>query len=346
MKVSYSLAELARRLGAELVGDGSIVIQRIAALDNARAGDLVAIAQKKYTQSLERLHASAVIVGPELRDRVALPRLISANPYAAFARALALFHPQPKPVAGTHATAVIEPTAQVHPSCEIGAHVVVGARACIGANCMVAPGVCIGNDVSIGEESLIHANATIYHGCRIGARAIIHSGAVIGADGFGLAAEQGRWTKIPQIGAVFIGDDVEIGANTTIDRGTLDDTIIEDGVKLDNQIQIAHNVRVGAHTAIAACVGIAGSTKIGRHCTIGGAAGIIGHLEIADKVCISAFTLVAKSIDEPGTYTGTPPFMKHRDWLKNSALVRNLAALEKRLRALEQGHLRGKGTDQ
>ena len=336
MTKSYSLTELAQRLGAELVGDGSIVVRRVTTPENATAGDLVAIARQKYTTSLDRLGASAVIVGPELRDRIALPRLISANPYAAFARALALFHPRRKPVPGVHATAVLDSTAQVDPSCEIGAHVVVGARAHIGANCIVAPGCFIGDDVHIGDDTLINATVTIYTGCQIGARAIIHSGAVIGADGFGLAAEEGRWTKIPQVGAVTIGDDVEVGANTTIDRGTIDDTVIEDGVKLDNQIQIAHNVRIGAHTAIAACVGIAGSTKIGRHCTIGGAAGIIGHLEIADNVCISAFTLVAKSIDEPGTYTGTPPLMKHRDWLKNSALARNLAAMEKRLRALEQ----------
>lgn len=337
MTKSYSLTELAQRLDAELDGDGSVVIRRVTTLEHATTGDLVAIVQQKYTKSLDRLHASAVIVGPELRNRIALPRLISTNPYAAFARALTLFHPPRKPVPGVHATAVIDSTAQVDPSCEIGAHVVVGARARIGANCIVAPGCFIGDDVSIGNDSLIYATVTIYAGCQIGARAIIHSGAVIGADGFGLAAEDGRWTKIPQVGAVAIGDDVEVGANTTIDRGTINDTIIEDGVKLDNQIQIAHNVRIGAHTAIAACVGIAGSTKIGRNCTIGGAAGIIGHLEIADKVCISAFTLVAKSIDEPGTYTGTPPFMKHRDWLKNSALARNLAAMEKRLRALEQG---------
>lgn len=345
MTVSYNLSELAERLGAELVGDGTVRIHRVATLESASAGDLVAIAQRKYSKSLDTLKASAAIVGPELRDTLALPRLVSNNPYAAFARALTLFHPRRAPQPGTHPSAVIDASAQAHPSSEIGAYVVIGARATVAAGCIIGSGVQISDDVSIGENSLIHSGVTIYAGCRIGARAIIHSGAIIGADGFGLAPEDGRWLKIPQVGAVTVGDDVEIGANTTIDRGTLEDTVIEDGVKLDNQIQIAHNVRIGAHTAIAACVGIAGSTTIGRHCTIGGAAGIIGHLEIADHVCVSAFTLISKSIREPGTYTSTPPFMKHRDWLKNSALARNLELLEKRLRALEQRTISPDDTD-
>lgn len=336
MTKTYSLSELAERLGAELVGDGSVKIKRVATLESAGAGDIVALAQQRYTESLGSLQASAAIVGPQLRDVLTLPRLISANPYATFAHVLALFHPHRKPTSGIHLTAVIGASTEVDPACEIGAYVFIGARARIGASCIISAGVSIGDDVVIGAESIIHAGVVIYPGCRIGARAIIHAGAVIGADGFGLAAEDGRWTKIPQVAAVTIGDDVEIGANTTIDCGTLEDTVIEDGVKLDSQIQVAHNVRVGAHTAIAACVGIAGSTKIGRHCVIGGAAGIIGHLEIADHVKISAFTLISKSIREPGTYTSTPPFMKHRDWLKNSVLARNLERLEKRLRALEQ----------
>lgn len=346
MKKSYSLAELSDYLDAELIGDGSVSIFRVAPLEHARSGDLVAIAQHKYSKSLDGLQASAAIVGLPLRDALALPRLVSANPYASFARALALFHPQRIPVAGIHATAIIAPSAKIDASNEIGPHVVIGARTRIGAGSIIGAGAVIGDDVSIGENSLIHAGVVIYTACRIGARAIIHSGAVIGADGFGLAPEHGRWIKIPQVAAVTIGDDVEIGANTTIDRGTLEDTVIEDGAKLDNQIQIAHNVRIGAHTAIAACVGIAGSTKIGSHCMIGGAAGIIGHLEIADHVTISAFTLISKSIHEAGTYTSTPPFMKHRDWLKNSALARNLEGLEKRLRALELGSGDSTDTDQ
>lgn len=339
MTKSYSLAELAQYLGAELIGNGNVRIERVAPLEKARAGDIVAIAQKKYTKSLASLSASAVVVSPQLETAVALPRLISDNPYAAFARLLALFHPQRQACAGIHPAAVIDSSAHVDSSSEVGPHVVIGARAKIGPACIIAASAVIGDDVVIGAQCTLNAGVIIYSGCRVGERVIIHSGAVIGSDGFGLAPEGGRWIKIPQIGAVAIGNDVEIGANTTIDRGTLEDTVIEEGVKLDNQIQIAHNVHIGAHTAIAACVGIAGSTKIGRHCTIGGAAGIIGHLEICDHVCVSAFTLISKSIQEPGTYTSTPPFMKHRDWLKNSVLARNLNALEKRLHALEQQSL-------
>jgi UDP-3-O-[3-hydroxymyristoyl] glucosamine N-acyltransferase len=188
----------------------------------------------------------------------------------------------------------------------------------------------------IGAGSRLYANVSVYHGCVIGKRVILHAGAVIGADGFGIAEEEGRWVKVPQVGRVVIGDDVEIGANTTVDRGALDDTVIEDGVKLDNQIQVAHNVRIGAHTAIAACTGIAGSAKIGRHCRIGGASGIAGHITIADRVEISTYTLITKSIDRPGTYTGAYAFEPHRDWLRNAAQLRHLAELARRVRGLEK----------
>lgn len=336
MTLTYTLADLAARLNTEMRGDGTISIRAVAPLERAGPGELAAVVDRKYLRRLEQANPAALIVSTAVADLVTLPCLISENPYATLARAIALFHPARAVRAGIDASARIEPTAHIDPQAEIGPHVSVGARAVVGAGCVIHAGVHIGDDVSLGEHSVLHAGVIIYAGCAIGRRVIVHGGAVIGADGFGLAPENGRWLKIPQVGGVLIGDDVEIGANTTIDRGTLDDTVIEEGVKLDNQIQIAHNVRIGAHTAIAACVGIAGSTKIGRHCTIGGAAGIIGHLEIADHVRISAFSLVAKSISEPGTYTSTPALLKHADWLRNSAVARNLTELERRVRALER----------
>lgn len=335
MTLTYTLAELAARLGAQVRGDGETRIHGIAPLERAESGELAALIDRKYLRLLHASNPSALITAPELATQVQQPCLISDNPYATFARALALFYPSPAARPGIDTSARIDATASVSSEAQIGAHVSIGARAVIGTGSIVHAGVHIADDVTIGEHSVLHAGVIIYAGCVIGQRVIVHSGAVIGADGFGLAPEGGRWVKIPQVGKVVVGDDVEIGANTTIDRGTLDDTVIEEGAKLDNQIQIAHNVRIGAHTAIAACVGIAGSTRIGRHCTIGGAAGIIGHLDITDNVRISAFSLVAKSISEPGTYTSTPVLLKHADWLRNSAVARNLIELERRVRALE-----------
>lgn len=343
MTLTYTLADLAARLDTGIRGDPTIAIRGVAPLERAGAGELAAAMDRKYLRLLEHAHPAALIVSPELADLIALPCLISENPYATFARAIALFHPARTVQPGIDPSARVDSTANVDAEAEIGPHVSVGARAVIGKACVIHAGVHIGDEVTIDEDAVLHAGVIIYDGCTLGRRVIVHSGAVIGADGFGLAPEDGRWVKIPQVGRVVIGDDVEIGANTTIDRGTLDDTVIEEGVKLDNQIQIAHNVRIGAHTAIAACVGIAGSTKIGRHCTIGGAAGIIGHLEITDHVRISAFSLVAKSISEPGTYTSAPALLKHADWLRNSAVARNLTELDRRVRTLER---RGAGDDE
>ena len=224
----------------------------------------------------------------------------------------------------------IAASARIGPGCHIGKRAEVGERACIDAGCA------IGDEVRIGEGSRLYPSVVVYARCVIGRRAVVHSGAVIGADGFGMALDAGQWLKIPQIGRAIIGDDVEIGANTTIDRGALDDTLIEDGVKLDNQIQIGHNVRVGAHTAMAGCVGIAGSARIGRHCTLGGGAIVLGHLELADGVHISAGTLVTKSITRPGTYTGVYPLQENRDWSRTAVLLRNIDRLEERIRVLER----------
>lgn len=331
-----SLAEIAGRLGGELLGGPETIIRRVATLENATSDAIAFFANARYTGQLKATRAGAVIIGVPLRDSVDLPRIVAANPYAYFARVSALFHSLPPGEEGVHASAVVHPGADIGAGARIGPGVVVERDARIGAGCIIGAGTYIGNGVILGDDALLYPNVTVYHGCVLGKRIIVHSGAVIGADGFGIAMDEGRWIKVPQIGHVIIGDDVEVGANTTIDRGAIDDTIIEDGVKLDNQIQIAHNVRIGAHTAIAACVGIAGSSRIGRHCRIGGASGIAGHITVADNVEISAHTLITKSIAEPGTYTGAYPFSGNREWRRNAVGLRNLGELAARVKALEQ----------
>lgn len=341
---AYTLAEIAEKIGGTLVGDGNVTIRRVATLANAGEGDLSFVANPKYRGQLATTKASAVIVGKRDRDAAALPRIVCDNPYAGYAKTTSLFNPLAKPAPGIHPTAVVGNGARIAPSASIGPYAVLGDGVEIGAGAVIGSGCHIGDRATIGDETHLYPNVVIYHDCHLGQRGIIHSGAVIGADGFGLANEQGRWLKIQQIGRVLIGDDVEIGANTTIDRGALDDTVIEEGVKLDNQIQIAHNVRIGAHTAMAGCVGVAGSTKIGRYCTVAGSAMIIGHLEIADHVNISVGTLVTKSISEPGTYTSSIPCLPHREWLKNAAQLHHLTELAERVKQLEQKISEGKSS--
>jgi UDP-3-O-[3-hydroxymyristoyl] glucosamine N-acyltransferase len=239
-------------------------------------------------------------------------------------------------MSGIHPSAWVSPHAVISPTASIGPHVSIDAEAIIGDAVVIEAGTSVGRGVTIGDGSLIHANVSIYDYCVIGQRAIIHSGAVIGADGFGFANERGAWIKIPQTGRVLIGDDVEIGANTSIDRGALADTIIENGVKLDNQIQIGHNCHIGEHTAMAGCVGVAGSAKIGKHCTFGGAAMVLGHLTIVDNVHISSGSMVSRSILEPGQYTGFYPLAKNADWEKTAAIVRNLSGMREKIRQLEK----------
>lgn len=331
----FRLDEIVARFGGELIGDGALRVRQVATLESARADQIAFLANPKYRKQLQATHAGAVILSPAAADACSLPHIVCSNPYAYFARVAQLLNPQEAARAGAHPSSVVE--AGPLPGVSVGACAHIGPDVKIGEGTTIGPGCSIGRGVAIGAGSLLHANVTVYPGCVIGARAIIHSGAVIGADGFGIAREEdGSWTKIPQLGRVIIGNDVEIGANTTIDRGALDDTIIEDGVKLDNQIQIGHNVRVGAHTAMAGCVGIAGSARIGRRCTVGGGAIILGHLAIADDVNISAATLVTKSITEPGTYTGAMPFGAHRDWMKNAAHLRKLDAMADKIRELER----------
>ena len=315
---AVSLAELARRTGARVEGDAAFAVTRVATLADAQGDEIAFLANPKYRAEVAASRAGAVILAPNALDLTGVPRLVHDNPYACFAKVAQILDPHAPAAPGIH------PTASVAPSAKLGADVSIGAH------------VAVGEGAEIGAGSVIHPNVTIYPRVRIGARAIIHAGAVIGSDGFGFANEDGRWVKIPQTGTVVIGDDVEIGAGTSIDRGALADTVIGDGVKLDNQIQVGHNVRIGAHTAMAGCVGIAGSATIGAYCTVGGGAIILGHLTIADKVNISAGTMVTKSISQAGTWSGAYPMAPNREWLKNAAHIRHLDAMEERLRALEK----------
>ena len=336
MNIFYRLADIAAQLGGRVLGDAEARISQIATLEKAQSNHISFLTNSKYRTQLAGTQAGAVILGEADADATDLPRIISDNPYAYFARVSALLNPLPEVRSGVHPSAAVGAGAQIDATASIAAMVVIGEGATIGAFSVIGEGCCIGANAVIGSHARLYPHVVIYHDCVIGDNLIAHSGAVIGSDGFGIAMDEGRWVKIPQIGRVVIGNDVEIGANTTIDRGALDDTVIEDGVKLDNQIQIAHNVRIGAHTAIAGCVGIAGSTTIGRYCRIGGSAGILGHLQIADHVEISSFTLIGKSIREAGSYAAIFPFSKTEDWRKNTVHLRHLDDLVKRVKILER----------
>ena len=335
-KPVVTLDELARRCGGEVAGNGGVRLTGINTLEHAGDGEVSFLSSSKYRKLLQTTRAAAVIVAPADRDEITIPRLVVANPYLCFARVTAFFHPPERPLPGIHPSAVVEPGARVASSASIGPFAFVAAGADVGERCILGSHVSIGGDVSLGEETRLYPSVVIYPGCRIGKRVILHAGVVVGADGFGLAQDAGRWVKIPQVGRVIIGDDVEVGANTTIDRGALDDTVLDEGVKLDNQIQVGHNVKIGAHTAIAGCVGIAGSAKIGSHCTIGGSAGILGHLTICDNAHISAFTLITKSISQPGQYTSQLPVMTHEEWLKSASHLKHLDRLADKIKALQR----------
>ena len=328
------LDEIITRLGGSLTGDGAVRVSQVGSLASAGPGQIAFLANPKFRQQLQATRAAAVIVPPQFADDTTLPRIVHPNAYAYYARVAALLNPPAARPLGVHSSAVVH--SAVPASARIGEKVIIGEGVDIGENVTVYPGCVIGDGVSIGDDSLLYPNVVIYDRCVIGRRAVIQSGAVIGGDGFGFAKDGERWIKIPQIGRVLIGDDVEIGANTSIDRGALDDTVIGDGVKLDNQIQIAHNVVIGDHAAMAGCVGIAGSTTIGRRCTIGGAGMIVGHIELADDVHVSAGTLVSKSLRQPGQYTSIYPFETHHEWLRNAAQIKRLAKLAERVAELEK----------
>ena len=314
----FTLAQIANRLGGRVAGPQEVLIHQVGSLERAGPGQIAFLSNSRFRAQLAGTGASAVVLAADAENLTALPRIVCGDPYSYIARVSQLFNPRITQAVGVH------PSASVAPSARLGERVSIG------------PGCAVGESVTLGDDSCLYPNVVVYPGCRIGARAIIHSGAVIGADGFGIANDEGRWEKIPQIGAVRIGDDVEIGANTTIDRGAMDDTVIGDGVKLDNQIQIGHNCRVGAHTAMAGCVAVAGSADIGSHCTIGAGALILGHLSICDHAHVSADTVISRSIRKPGTYTGMFPADDHESWARNTAVVRQLADLVDRVRSLEK----------
>ena len=328
-------------LVARIVGDAGIGVQAVAPLDQADAGDLSFLANVRYRNQALASRASVLVVADADADalfpagRPAGALVACANPYAWFSLAAQQLNPLPPHQPGRDPSAAIAADARFDASARIDACAVIDARATIGADAWIGAGCYVGPDAEIGAGTRLYPGVRVLAGCRIGARGIVHAGAVIGADGFGFAPFAGRYIKIPQTGRVLIGDDVEIGANTTVDRGTMGDTVIEDGVKLDNQVQVAHNVRIGAHTVVAGCVGIAGSALIGRHCQLGGAAMIHGHISICDGVIVSGGTLISRSISRPGFYSGVFPFMPNRDWERNAALVRHLDDLRNRLRRLE-----------
>lgn len=330
----WRLDEIVAHLGGALEGDGSIVVSQVATLASAQAGQIAFLANPKYRQQLQSTSASAVIVPPKFAGDTTLPRIVHPNSYAYYARVVQLLNPAEARPRGVHPSAVVHSV--VPPSVSVGENVVLGKDVALGENVTLYPGCVVGDGVSIGDDSVLYPNVVVYRACKIGKRAVVQAGAVIGSDGFGFAKEGDSWVKIPQIGRVVIGDDVEIGANTSIDRGALDDTIIGDGVKLDNQIQIAHNVVIGQHTAMAGCVGVAGSTRIGQRCTIGGAGMIVGHLDLADDVHVSAGTMVTKSLRQPGQYTSIFPLESHAEWLQNAAQIKRLAKLAERVSELEE----------
>jgi UDP-3-O-[3-hydroxymyristoyl] glucosamine N-acyltransferase len=342
---AFSLIELVGRFGGELVDDNGVEVSSVAPIERAGPHDIAFVAQPKYLKEVESTQAGALILPPEGLGLTQRPRIITSNPYLYFARVSALFHPAPRPAPGIHPSAVVHEQATVASSASVGPGAVIGRGARIGERSVIGANCTVGDGASLGDDCLLYAHVSVYHDCQIGCRVILHSGCVIGSDGFGLANEKGRWIKIPQTGRVILGDDVEVGACTAIDRGALDDTVIEEGVKLDNLIQVAHNVRIGAHTAIAACTGIAGSARIGKHCMIGGAAMIHGHIEIADGVRISTNTLITKSLTTPGTYTSALPFLEHGEWLRNSVHLRNLDRLVDRVRELEKRLAEREGND-
>lgn len=334
--MSYRLADLARRFGAELQGEGEVEIRGVGTLQDAGPDQIAFLANRKYRRYLPATRAGAVILGAADARLSPVPALVTPNPYALYARVAALFALQTGLEPGRAVGASVARDAVVDPGACIAAGAVIGPGARIAAGVYVGPNCVVEAGARIGEDTRLVANVTICRDVRIGRRVLIHPGAVLGADGFGLAPEDGRWIKVPQLGTVVVGDDVEIGANTTVDRGALGDTVLEEGVKLDNQIQVAHNVVIGAHTAVAGCTAIAGSTTIGRHCMIAGGVGIAGHLTICDGVTVLAMSLVSASIDKPGVYAGSLPIEEAGRWRRNSVRYRQLDELARRLAALEK----------
>ena len=339
-----TLKALVETLGGELIGD-DLEVNRVASIANAEVGSITFITDTKYRKSLADTKASAVILAEENSAFSTLPRIVTDNPYAYFAKVSALLNPKDVATKGIHPSAFVGTDSKISASCGISPNVVIGQNVSLADGVVVGAGCFIGDNVVVGKNTQLQANVTICANCVIGANCNLAAGAVIGADGFGYANQDGAWVKIPQVGRVLIADNVDIGANTTIDRGALDDTVIEQGVKLDNLIQIGHNCVIGEHTVIAGCVGIAGSAKIGRRCRIGGAAMILGHLEIADDVTVSPGSMITRSLNQADTYTALMPFQTHDEWLKTAASLRHLTELNEKLKRLENQLAELKQTD-
>ena len=344
--MSLRLAELAVRFGCELRGDPDTLVERVAPLQDASPGSLAFLANPKYRKYLASTGASAVVLDAASARDCPVATLVARNPYATYARIAQLLHPQPGFIPGCHPTAVIEPGASLDPTAWVGAHAYVAAGVLVGPRVFVGPGSVLLEGVQLGADTRLVARVTLGEGVRIGARCILHPGAVIGADGFGHAPDSGQYVKVPQIGSVVLGDDVEVGANSTIDRGAIGDTEVGEGVKIDNLVQIAHNCRIGAHTVIAACAGISGSTVVGRRCMIAGMVGMAGHIEVCDDVAITGATAVTGSIRQPGVYSGTLPFDEARRFRRNMARFHQLDDMARRLKRLENaGGAQGDGDE-
>lgn len=342
--MTFTVAELAVQFGCELIGDPDVRVSGVGTLSAAGPNDLGFFANPRYRDALRKTAAGVVLLTQDDAGDCPVTALITDNPYAVYARAAAILCPPRTLRPGRHPTAVVDPTAEVAVSAEIGPGVVLGANTRVGENVLLSAGVVIGAGCQLGADCRLHPNVTLCDDVHLGERVILHPGCVLGADGFGIAREAAGWVKVPQLGGVRIGNDVEIGACTTVDRGAIEPTVICDGVKLDNQIQVAHNVRIGEHTVVAACAGISGSTVIGKRCLIAGMVGFVGHLDIADDVVVTGRSMVSRSLDKAGTYSGALPVDEAGRWRKNSArfrkldeLARKVIALEKELKVLKQG---------
>ena len=327
---SHRAADLAERFALQLRGDGDVVLDGVATLANAGPGKLAFLANPRYRAQLAQTRAGAVVMRAADAEGYAGTALLADDPYAAFAKLAAQFETRSATEPGVHASAAVASDAHVDPSAQIGPFVAIGARSRIEAGAILGPGCVVGEDCVVGEGCELVARVTLVKRVRLGKRVLVHPGAVLGADGFGLAMDAGRWLKVPQLGGVVVGDDCEIGANTSIDRGAIEDTVLEEDVRLDNQIQIGHNARIGAHTALAGCAAVAGSAHIGRYCLIGGGAGVLGHLEVCDRVVVTAMSLVTHSIREPGEYSSGTPLMPNRTWRRSAARFKQLDRLFRR----------------
>jgi UDP-3-O-[3-hydroxymyristoyl] glucosamine N-acyltransferase len=330
----FELQELAARFGLELRGAPTGRIHGVGTLEGAGAGQLAFLANPSYRRQLPATRAGAVVLRAADAGDCPVPCLVAADPYAAFAKLAALFETPSSAAPGLHASAVVEAGAQCAASASVGPLCFVAASARIGEGAVLGPGCVVGPDCEIGAGCELVARVTLVARVRLGRRVRVHPGAVLGAEGFGLAMDGGRWLKVPQLGGVRIGDDCEIGANTTIDRGAIEDTELEEDVRLDNQIQVGHNVRIGAHTAMAGCVAVAGSTRIGRYCLIGGGAGFVGHIEVGDRVTVTAMSLVTHSIAGPGEYSSGTPLQPTRQWRRNAARFKHLDSLARKIAPL------------